>query len=212
MLGGDTHLWVYPGEWANPWLARAQTRPLRAVGAASNAAYALLNDGRVARYTGNWAPIEGSAAWGASEISVSEDEHLLVIANGKLSLFDKDGLRPLGCDEIGPVAVAATRGDGAFVLDKAGALFFNGNGRCDPVPAPVRLQRIAASPDRLLAVDVDGVVWRRRANAWTSLPAAFKYRAGQAPASKPAVDVAVSAYSTWLADSDGSIFLLSDET
>ncbi|HEY3253941.1 MAG TPA: hypothetical protein VGJ91_08345, partial [Polyangiaceae bacterium] len=145
------------------------------------------------------------------EISVSEDEHLLVIANGKLRMFDRDGLRPLGCDDIGPVAVAATHGEGAFVLDKDGALFFNGDGHCDPIAAPVRLQRIAATPERLLAVDVDGVVWRRRANVWNPLPAPFKCRVGQAPFTKPAVDVAVSAYSTWLADSEGSVFILSDE-
>ena len=212
LLGGDTHLWAYPGVWSNPWLAKEQTHALRAVGAARNAAYGVLSDGRVARFTGGWAPIEGSAAWAASEIAVTDDEHLLVIAAGKLRAYDHGELKQLGCDAIDVVAVAATHGEGAFVLDGAGALFFNGDGHCNPISAPKRLKRIAATAERLLAVDVDGAVWRRRENAWTRLPAPFNCRAGQAPESKPVLDVAVSAFSTWLTDSDGSVFILSDET
>ena len=143
---------------------------------------------------------------------MTEDGHLLVIANNKLRAFEHDALKPLGCDAIDTVAVAGTRLEGAFVLDRAGTLFFNGDGRCDKITAPAPLSRIAANSERLLAVAVDGAVWRRRDNAWARLPPPFKYRIGQSPTVKQAQDVAVSAYSTWLVDTEGAVFLLSDET
>jgi len=219
LLGGDQHLWTYPGNWAQPWVPKEQSRNLRALAASSAAVYGVLTDGRVARLngswspssSGSWSPIEGSASWGASELGVTEDEHLLVIANGKLRLFEHNALRTLDCDAIDPVAVAGTVGDGAFLLDSAGTLYFNGDGRCDKVPAPAPLRRIAASSGRLLAVDTDGSVWRRRENAWARLPPPMKYQTGQAPVAKQAQDVAVSPYSTWLADTEGAIFMLSDE-
>jgi hypothetical protein len=212
LLGGDRHLWGYPGPWSNPWVPKAQTRPLRAIAATDSVAYGLLSDGQIARFTGAWSPIEGSAAWGASELGITEDEHLLVIANGKLRVFDHGELRPLACDAINASAVAGTQGDDAFLLDQAGTLYLNADGRCDKVDAPSRLQRIAARSDRLLAVTVDGSVWRRRAGKWAHLPPPFKYRAGQAPAPMLAQDVGISAYSTWLVDTEGSVFLLSDES
>ena len=212
LLGGDQHLWSYPGAWARPWLPKAQTRPLRALAAANRVAYALLSDGKVSRFTGGWSPIEGSAAWGATELGVTEDEHLLVIANGKLRAFSHGGLKPLNCDAIDATAVAGTRDEEAFVLDGTGSLFFNGNGVCEKVTAPAPLRRIAATSERLLAVAVDGSVWRRRNAVWVRLPPPFKSRAGQAPVQKQAQDVAVSAYSTWLADTEGAVFLLSDES
>jgi len=220
LLGGDQHLWTYPGNWAQPWAPKEQTHNLRAITAANAVAYGLFSDGRVARLngswlpnaTGSWSPIEGSAAWGASELGMTQDGHLLVIANGKLRAFEHNTLRTLDCDAIDPVAVAGTVGEGAFVLDSAGALYFNGDGRCDKVPAPAPLRRIAATSARLLAVDTEGLVWRRRENVWSRLPAPVKYQIGQAPAVKQAQDVAVSPYSSWLADTEGAVFILSDET
>jgi len=220
LLGGDQHLWCYPGTWATPWVPRDQSRALRAIAAAKQSAYGLFTDGRVARFSGGWSPtsgggwsaIEGSAAWGASELSMTDDGHLLLIANGKLRVLEGGALKSLDCDALDTVAVAGTHGDGAFVLDAAGALYFNGAGRCDKINAPVPLQRIAANSDRLLAVAVDGSVWRRRANVWSRLPAPSKYRTGQTATDKQAQDVGVSAYSTWLVDAEGAVFLLSDET
>jgi hypothetical protein len=212
LLGGDRHLWGYPGPWSNPWVPKAQTRPLRAIAAANSVAYGLLSDGQIARFSGGWAPLEGSAAWGTSELGMTEDEHLLVIANGKLRAVDHGDLRALGCDAVNGSAVAGTHGDDAFLLDQAGVLYLNADGRCEKVDAPARFQRLAARRDRLLAVAVDGSVWRRRAAKWTQLPRPFKYRAGQAPAPVLAQDVGVSAYSTWLVDTEGSVFLLSDES
>ena len=212
LLGGDSHLWGYPGPWSNPWVPKSQTRPLRAIAGANSVAYGLLSDGQVARFTGGWSAIEGSAAWGASEIALTDDEHLLVIAAGKLRLFEHGELKPLACDALAGVALAGIHGNEAFLLDQAGALYLNADGRCDKISAPTRLQRIAARSDRLLAVAVDGSVWRRRAGAWRQLPAPFKFRAGQAPAPMRAQDVGVSAYSTWLVDTEGSVFLLSDES
>ena len=143
---------------------------------------------------------------------MTEDEHLLVIANGRLRVLDHGELRALACDAVNGSAVAGTQGDDAFLLDQAGALYLNADGRCDKVVAPARFQRIAARSDRLLAVAMDGSVWRRRGGEWTHLPQPFKYRSGQAPAPALAQDVGVSAYSTWLVDTEGSVFLLSDES
>jgi len=212
LLGGDRHLWGYPGTWSNPWLPKAQTRPLRAIAASNSVAYGLLSDGQIARFNGGWSPIEGSAAWGVSELGITADEHLLVIANGKLRVVDHGELRALACDAVNASVVAGTQGDDAFLLDQTGALYLNADGRCDKLDAPSRLQRIAAGPDRLLAVANDGSVWRRRAGKWTHLPLPLKYRAGQAPVPTLVQDVGLSAYSTWLVDTEGSVFLLSDES
>jgi hypothetical protein len=213
LLGGDEQLWGYPGPWADPWAAKARTHSLRAIAASNSNAYALLRDGAVSRFNGgSWAPFEGSQNWGASEIGATEDDHLLLVIGGKLKMFDHGALKPLYCDAIDSASVAGTHGDEAFVLDQSGALYFNAEGRCDRIAAPARLLRIAARPNRLVAVAADGSVWRRRAGAWSKLPAPFKYRDGQAPVPSIAQDVAVSSYSTWMVDNEGSVFLLSDET
>ena len=214
LLGGDRHLWGYPGPWANPWVAKEQSRSLRAITAARANVYGLFADGQVARFNGgSWSPLPGSANWGASELGVSEDDHLLVISGGKLRAFAHDELRPLSCDAVPNLAaVAATHDDEAFVLDQAGALYYGGASSCDPVQAPVPLTRIAARGARLLALARDGSVWRRRDNVWQQLPPAFKVRAGQGPEPMTAQDVGVSAYSTWLVDTQGSVFILSDES
>ncbi|HEX3850122.1 MAG TPA: hypothetical protein VHW01_04100, partial [Polyangiaceae bacterium] len=102
--------------------------------------YGLLADGTVARFTGSsWSPQEASAGWNASELSVTEGDQLLIIANGRLRAVSHDEPRTLSCDaRPALVAVAAVAANEAFVLDQAGALYFNSNGSCDPVPAPVR--------------------------------------------------------------------------
>lgn len=213
MIGTDQHLWGYPGGWNNPWEAKEQSRALRAVTGAHTHVYGLLADGRAARFSGSrWIPIEGSQAWGASEVSITETEHLLVIAGGKLRATTRAELSPLSCDEHPDlVAVAALSADSAFVVDQSGRLFFNGDGRCDPIPAPANLRRIAATSNRLVAVAADRSLWRRRDNAWVKLPMPFKNRPGQAPAAAHPEDVAVSESSTWVVDTEGSVYLLSDE-
>ena len=212
LLGGDQRLWGYPGPWSNPWVPKNQSKALRAIAASNHVAYALLSDGQVARLTGGWSPYENSASWGASEIGVTEDDHLFVIAGGKLRLFDHGELKVLGCDAVNAASAAGTHGEEAFLLDLNGALYLSREGRCDPIAAPVRLQRIAARPNRLMAVAIDGSVWRRRDGKWARLAAPFKYRAGKEPALATPQDVGVSSYSTWLADTEGSVFILSDES
>ncbi len=213
LLGGDQNLWGYPGPWDNPWVAKARTRPLRAIAAAHTAVYALLSDGHVARFTGSsWSPLDNSTAWGASELSVTEDDHVLVVASGRLRSVVGRDLVELSCDSHPDlVGLAAVRPDEAFVIDRAGALYFNGAGRCEPIPAPVRLRRIAANASRLLAVAVDGTVWRRRENVWVKLPLPFKNRPGLPPVAAQPEDVGLSEYSSWLADTEGSVYVLSDE-
>jgi hypothetical protein len=213
IIGSDRSLWSYPGPWSNPWVAQPHTRELRSIAASDSAGYALLSDGEVARFVGGrWKPYEGSQTWGASDIGVTEDDRLLVIVGGKLRAVERGELKDLGCDAVNAVAVAGTHADEAFVLDGDGALYLSRQGRCDKLDAPVRLQRIAARPNRLLAVAFDGSLWRRRGSAWAKLPAPFKYRTGQVATATRAQDVGVSAYTSWVVDNDGSVFLLSDET
>ena len=213
LLGGDRNLWGYPGPWNEPWVAKARGVPLRAITAAHTAVYGLLSDGRAARFTGSsWSPIEGSQAWNASEIAVTQDDHLLVITAGKLRSVVRTDLKELSCDpHPNLVGVAAVATDEAFVIDHVGSLYFNGSGRCDEVPAPVRFRRIAANTNRLLGVATDGSVWRRRENAWSKLPVPFKNRPGLPPSAAQPQDVGLSAYSSWLVDSEGSVYILSDE-
>jgi hypothetical protein len=213
LLGGDGNLWGYPGPWDNPLVAKARTRPLRAITAAHTAVYALLSDGHVARFTGSsWSMLEGSNAWGTSELAVTEDDQLLVLSGGKLRSVAGRELKELSCDSHPDlVGLAAVRPDEAFVIDQAGALYFNGGGHCDAVPAPLRLRRIAANTSRLLAVAADGSVWRRRENVWVKLPIPFKNRPGLPPAAAQPEDVGLSAYSSWLVDTEGSVYVLSDE-
>jgi hypothetical protein len=213
LIGSDRQLWSYPGPWSNPWVMQPRLHELRAIAASDSAGYALLSDGEVARYAaGRWKPYDGSQAWGASEIGVTDDDRVLLIVAGKLRALERGELKALGCDAVVSVAVAGTHSDVAFVLDRDGALYQSTPGRCDKIEAPARLQRIAARSNRLLAVGVDGSLWRRRRGSWTKLPPPFKYRAGQVATATRAQDVGVSAYSSWLVDNEGSVFLLSDET
>jgi hypothetical protein len=212
-IGSNQQLWIYPGPYARSWAAQAQTRPLRSVAAGSDAAYALTSDGEVARFEHNrWRLYEESKLWSVSEVGATDDDVLLVIAAGKLRSFQQGELRPLSCDAITSVAVAGVHGDEAFVLDQAGALYLNADGRCQKIPAPVQLRRIAAKPGRLVALAEDGSVWRRRASTWVRLPVPFKYRTGQSPVPCQPQDIGTSLYSTWLVDTEGNVFLLSDET
>jgi hypothetical protein len=213
LLGTNQRLWAYPGGWANPWPAESTPHDLRAIAASNTTAYAVSTDGRVLRFADNhWSPVEGSASWNASEIAATVDDRLLVLANGKLSELARGHLQELDCNSVTGSAVAGAAPGEAFLLDQQGALYLDAGGRCEQVPTPIRLQRIAGLPDRLLAVGVDGSIWRRRANAWARLPEPFKYRAGQVARGTHAQDVGVSTYTTWVVDHEGSVFLLSDET
>jgi len=212
LLGPNQQLWIYPGGWSNPWPPQAHTHDLRAVAAANTTGYAIATDGRVLRFSDNrWFPYEGSAAWNASEIAATEDDKLLVLSDGKLRLFEHGQLLELGCDGVNGSAVAAAGPGQAYVLDQQGALFLSADERCDGIAAPTPLRRIAGRSDRLLGVGVDGSVWRRRGSTWTRLAAPHKYRPGQVARETRVQDVGVSAYSTWIIDSEGSVFLLSDE-
>ena len=215
LLGYDSNLWGYPGSWNNPWEAKARTQPLRAIAAAHTAVYALLADGHVARFTGSsWQPIEGSPAWNTSEFSVTADDRLLLITGGKLrAVVRQVDLEQLSCDEHpNLVGVAATGPDEAFVIDQEGLLYFNGDGKCNPIAAPVKFRRIAANTNRLLGVAADGSVWRRRNGSWAKLPMPYKYRPGLPATVRQPYDVGLSEYSSWLVDIEGSVYVLSDET
>lgn len=213
LIGSDRGLWSYPGPWSSPWVSLPHAHELRAITASDSAGYALFADGEVSRYAaGRWKPYDGSQAWGASEIGVTDDDRLLLIVAGKLRALERGELKALGCDTVASVAVAGTHAGEGFVLDRDGALYASAQGRCDKVDAPVRFRRIAARSNRLLAVAVDGSLWRRRGGSWSKLPAPFKYRAGQIATAGRAQDVGVSAYTSWLIDTEGSVFLLSDET
>jgi hypothetical protein len=213
LIGSDRHLWEYPGPWSNPWVPQAHTHELRAVAASDSSGYALLSDGEVSRFAnGRWRSFEGSQAWGVTEIGATEDDTLLLIARGKLSVFEHGALKELSCDAVTGVAVAGVQGEDAFLLDQSGALYLNSQGKCDRIAAPTPLARIAARPNRLLAVGTDGSLWRRRGGAWGKLAPPFKYRIGQVATATQAQDVGVSAYSSWVVDDEGSVYLLSDET
>jgi hypothetical protein len=212
-IGTDRRLWRYPGEWSRPWLPEGPQQELRALAGSQTAIYGVLADGQVARYQGGaWAPYAGSIGWGASEVSASEDDVLLVIVSGHVRRVDGLELRDTVCPAIGAAAIASVGPERAFVLDGEGALFDGAPGRCDRVDAPVRLVRIAANGRRLVAVGADGTVWRRRDGAWAALPPIEKYRPARAPFEPRARDVAVSVNSTWLMDDEGAIFVLSDES
>ncbi|MEP7050942.1 MAG: hypothetical protein ABJB12_11330 [Pseudomonadota bacterium] len=212
-IGSNQQLWSYPGPYARPWAEQAQTHPLRSIAAGSDVAYALTVEGEVARFEYNsWRLYEDSKPWSVSDIGATDDNGLLVITAGNLRAFAQGELRPLSCDAITSVAVAGVHGDEAFVLDPTGALYLNADGRCQNIPAPQRLRRIAARPGRLVALAEDGSVWRRRSSTWSKLPVPFKYRTGQAPAPCQPQDIGASLYSTWLVDTEGDLFLLSDES
>jgi hypothetical protein len=212
-IGTDRRLWRYPGEWSRPWLPEGPQQELRALAGSPTSIYGVLADGQVARYQGGtWTPYAGSIGWGASAVSASEDDVLLVIVSGHVRRVDGLDLRDTVCPAIAAADVASVGLERAFVLDGEGALFDGGAGRCDRVDAPMRLVRIAANGRRLVGVGVDGTVWRRRDGAWAALPPIEKYRPARAAFEPRARDVAVSVNSTWLMDEEGAIFVLSDES
>lgn len=212
-IGTDSRLYGYPGPWSRPWAPQGHPQEIKALSASQTAVYAILSDGQVARFANDrWTPFAGSAAWGAAEIAATEDDHLLVLAGGKLRRADAAGLKEVLCETVVGVSIAATRGDEAYVVDQAGEVHRSAARNCAPVEAPARFLRIAATTTRLLGVARDGSVWRQRAGRWTALPSPFKYRPGTAPTPTRAQDIAVSAQNTWLMDHEGSIFVLSDET
>jgi hypothetical protein len=212
-IGTDRHLYGYPGAWSRPWLPQGTPQELRAIAASQTAVYGILADGQVARFAGGtWTPYAGSVSWGASEIGATEDDRLLVVVGGHVRSVDGVDLKEAPCSSVISVVVAGARGDEMFVLDGEGGLHHGEAGRCEPVQTPVRLQRIAAASGRLLGVGADGTVWRWRDRAWTTLPPVRKFRAGRAAFETRAREIAVSAYSTWIMDDEGAVFLLSDET
>jgi hypothetical protein len=212
VIGTDQRLWGYPGAWSQPWQPQGPAQSLRAIAASQTAVYGILADGQVARFVGGtWTPYAGSASWGASELAATEDDRVLVVVGGHVRLVDGVELKEAGCPSVAAVAITAPHADDVYVLDAAGALYHGAAGRCDPVDAPPRLQRIAAASGRLLGVGVDGSVWRRRDGAWTPLSNPLKFRHGRRAFVTRARDVAVSAYSSWIMDDEGAIFVLSDE-
>jgi hypothetical protein len=214
-IGTDHRLYGYPGPWGRSWYPQGHPAELRTIAASNVAVYAIFNDGQVARFAADrWAPVPASAAWGATELGATQDDRLIVVAGGKVQIFDGASLRdaPSCASAVPAVAVAGTRGDEAFVLDQEGGLHHLAGDVCTTLDTPTRLQRIAANAGRLLAVGADGTVWRWRDARWTALPAPFKYRAGRRAFPTQARDVSASAYSSWLLDDAGAIFVLSDES
>lgn len=213
LVDGNHQLWTYPGHWSQPWLTQGTTRGLRMVTASKAVAYGVTNEDKLFRFTGNqWLSYKGAEGESISEIAVTDDDRLLLLVDGKLKELRSQNLEGLDCDSISGVAVTGGAANEAYVVDQNGALYLDAMGRCSPVPAPARLRRIAGRPDRLLAVGADGSIWRRRANTWARLPAPTKYRAGHTARETRADDIALSAYTTWLLDDEGSVFVLSDET
>jgi len=214
LLNGSQQLSAYPGHWNDPWLAQPSTRALRAVTAAATVAFGLSTDGRLLRFADqHWSTREGvERAKNVTEIAATEDNRLLVLADGKLMQLNDRTLEDLGCDSVAGVAISGGAEHESFVVDRDGGLYLSTAGHCDPIATPTPLRRIAGHADRLLAVAANGSVWRRRQGSWTQLPLPLKYRPGQSAKKTHAADVALSAYSTWLLDDEGSVFLLSDET
>jgi len=212
-VGTNTVLYTYPGPWAQPWVQQPSPA-LKAIAASQSIVYGLQSDGQVARRIGSqWHPFAGSAAWNAQDIGVTEDDRVLVVAGGALRAVEGGQLKDTLCASITVASVAGVSGDEAFLLDQSGALHRVAGGRCERVETPVAMQRIAATTGRLLAVSVDGAIWRRRdGREWTRLPAPIKYRPGRRGFRTEARQVAVSANSSWVLDHEGSIFVLSDET
>lgn len=212
-IGTDRHLYRYPGAWSRPWLPHGPTQNLRAIAASRVAVYAILDDGQVARFADNtWTPLAGSASWGASGLAATEDDRLFVLVGGRARLVEGVDLKEGPCGSLVGTSISAVGSDDLYVLDAAGNLHQGRSGRCDRVDAPVPLQRVAATKDRLVAVGKDGSVWRRRDGAWKVLPEPRKFRPGRRPYTTRARDVAVSPHSTWIMDDEGHVFLLSAET
>jgi hypothetical protein len=213
-IGPDAILYTYPGTWAQPWIGQSSPA-LKGIAASHSYVYGLHTDGQLSRRTGggHWQPVPGSAAWNASVLSVTEDDRVWVVADGALRAVEGNQLRQTVCASLAVAWVAAVRGDAAFLLDQSGGLHRASGGRCERIETPVALQHIAATTGRLLAVSVDGAIWRRRdGGAWTKLPAPIKYRPGRRGFATQAREVAVSAHSSWILDHEGSIFVLSEET
>jgi hypothetical protein len=213
LIGTDARLHQYPTDWARPWRAQGP-QEVKALAASSSALYALTPAGEVARIVnGQWAPVAGSVTWGATNLGASPDDHLFVVVGGHLRRVDAGELRDAPCGNLAVSAVSPVGNDEVYVVDGTGGLYRGVGGSCAPVPTPGPVRDVASFGGRQVAVTSDGAVWRRRGDAaWRALPPVIKYRSARDPFEVPAVQVSLSAFSTWALDQEGSIFLLSDET
>jgi len=213
-IGEDTHLWAYPVEWSRPWVQRDAAQELRTIASSPVALYAIVKSGEVVRVVdGRWTTFAGSIGWGATSLGASEDDRLFIVIGGRIRRVEGVDLKEAPCDGVSAAVVSGVRGDEIYVVDAAGALHHGTPTSCPIVPTPTPVRDVAARNGRLIVVATDGRVWRRRGDeAWRLLPAVNKYRPFRGPFEVKAAQVALTDYSTWLLDREGSVFVLSDES
>lgn len=211
-VGKDNRLWAYPTDYARPWRQQGP-QEVRKVAASAVTVYVIASNGELFRISGGqWAPYAGSATWGATAIAASEDDHLFAVVRGKTRLVAVGGLDAIICDGIVATAIAASSARDIYIIDDKGRLHHSNATDCTPLSTPDAIRNVAAHGKKVAAVTTLGSAIRRQADGtWHTLPIALKYRPRTDPEQVTAVEIALSAHSTWLMDSGGSVFLLSDE-
>jgi hypothetical protein len=213
VVGTDEGMHGYPGRHSRPWLPRGQPA-VRAIAASERATYGLLTNGQLARLSGeSWQPYAASEQWQITELVVSASDRVLVIAAGHLREFSHGALSNPECGDLTQLRAGAARKREVYVVAADGTLHRGAAGKCSPVDCPVRLQRVVAARGRVLGLANDGAVWRKRdGHHWEHLDSPVKYRPDRRPFQTTVQDLALSAHSSWALDSEGAVFLLSDES
>ncbi len=213
-IGQDRRLWAYPTDYARPWRQEGP-QEARELTSSLVALYVLAPSGELSRVTdGHWASLAGSVAWGVTAIAASEDDHLFAVVGGRTRRVEGSELKEAPCGAVVAISIAAVGGDDIYVIDAEGGLFHGTTTTtCVHVTIPEPIRNIAVNAGRMVVVTKGGSVWRRRGEAqWQALPTLRKYRKEVFPEEGIATQVGLSAYSTWVLDQNGTVFLLSDET
>jgi hypothetical protein len=214
IMGMDGGLYLYPTDWARPWRALGG-QPAKAIAASATATYIISPANEVVRIVnGAPTPYAGSVGWGATGLAASTGDQLFVIVGGHLRRVADGEPRDAPCGDVGAVTASAVSADEVYVVDGAGALHRGTPAGCTTVSTPAPLRDVAALGDRVVVVTNDGSVWRKKGAdpSWRELAPVRKYRPGRRPYLVEAQQVSLSPTSTWLLDTENSVFLLSDQT
>jgi hypothetical protein len=213
VIGTDSTLWAYPGYFARPWVHQGP-EDATAIAASARALYAVRGNRELFRVAdGTWTAYQGSAAWGVTAISASEDDRLFAIAAGRIRRLEGRNLTDAPCADLPATFISSDGADGIYAVAANGILHHGSGPSCAPVTTPAPVREVAAFGGRVVVLTQDATLWRRRGDGnWHTLPRVRKYRPKVRPYWTTPVHLSLSAYSTWIVDNEQAVFLLSDET
>jgi hypothetical protein len=207
-IGGSQTLYSYPGPWAQPWAPQAG-KSLLALASNGSQLLAVTTGGGLQWLNPRSGAVAGTAELQLSRAALSAERGPFVLAGHTVSRFHDGKLESTPCSTLAAEDLAAA--DWVWVVSQ-GALYRDDEHGCERQPAtPPAVSSVAAWADRVAVVTADGRGWQRVAGRWRELPVPEKRRVDAITRPMSIRRLALGETTTYALDSEGAVFLLSEQ-